>query len=74
MAVCSPRAAGNGMTTSVIQQKGPNPKDESFFMERASDSNLYHRSGEKPLDPTTLVTTLAGAVQVRKAGKECELD
>ena len=37
-------------STSVIQQKGPNPTDE--FVHKG-DSRRYHRSGEKPLDPTT---------------------
>ena len=38
------------MTTSVIQQKGL-PKDYFVHIKGIS---LYHRSGEKPLDPTTL--------------------
>ena len=40
-----------GMTTSVIQRKGLS-KDYIVFIERGIP--LYHRSGEKPLDPTTL--------------------
>ena len=40
------------MTTSVIQQKGF-PKTNPPY--KKGEIPLYHRSGEKPLDPTTLV-------------------
>ena len=42
-------------STSVIQQKGPNPKDYSLRIK--GDSQKYHRSGDNPLDPTTLALT-----------------
>ena len=43
------------MTTSVIQQKRL-PKDYCVHIKGDSRIPLYHRSGEKPLDPTTLAT------------------
>ena len=52
------------MTTSVIQQKGP-PKDYPPYKEGIP---LYHRSGEKTLDPTTL----RYLVRVNKSGRVLE--
>ena len=43
--------------TSVIQQKGP--FKDSPHVKR--EIPLYHRSGDKPLDPTSLTETLGGS-------------
>ena len=43
---CVPGCGWNGIHESVIQQKGPNPKDYVLHIKR--DSQKYHRNGEKP--------------------------
>ena len=42
------------MTTSVIQQKGILQIPKDAFVEKKRGIPLGHRSGEKPLDPTSL--------------------
>ena len=52
------------MTTSVIPQKGL-PKDYLVNIKIP----LYHRSGEKPLDPTTLLSAVGELKHILKPMK-----